>query len=272
MDAMFGKKVKKWSKETIQKSIVAYQMGGAKLLNFSRRYLVPLCAPSTLFEIVKDLTFKPGVIQFNLKVLKELVRDFLPHQRHGDLKIDEKSIIEGQSRDYSSDEFVGKITLPASNELASNALVIQLTLMDLRLKMVVGYHFTGKSTSAEAMKNFLFELIREVENTCDLKIHMIGCDMGPSNISFINSIGLNVQKGARQNSTIHPNDASRTLKINLDPVHNLKNLANGLRNHDVIIPSTYVEKYNLSSQVARFKDIEKLFNQQKKWFLSPRHS
>lgn len=268
-NALAGKKVYKWSEEIIQKSIIAKQIGGDQMLNFSRKYLIPLCAPSTLSQITQNLVINTGILHFNLEVLSKLIEDFEPHERIGDIKIDEKSIIEGLSYDASSNQFVGYSTLPKSGALAKNVLVVLLTLMKIRIKIVVGFHFTKGSTDGNALKDFLFSLICVVENKCGIKINMIGCDMGPVNVSFLKTAGLSTCRGSRQNYVLHPNDQNRKLKINFDIVHHVKNLANGLRNSNVLIPKELVQKFNLSSSIARLNDIKKLFNEQKKMIYKP---
>lgn len=269
LECLSGKKVKVWSDETIQKSIITRHLGGENMLRFSRKALIPLCAPSTLYKIVQQLKFNPGIIYFNLEVLKQLVENLEPHQKIGDIKFDEKSIIQGELFDASSKKWIGCTTLPESTSHAKNVTVFLLTLMSVRIKIVVGYHFTNSSTNGTVMMNFLFSLICEVENKCGVKINMFGSDMSPSNVSLLKAMNISTSKGSRQNFVTHPNDKDRKLKANLDVVHHLKNLVNGIRNHKVIIPKNIVEKYNLSSSIAKLSDVEKLFKKQQKMIYKP---
>lgn len=264
MQAILGKKVQKWSDETIQKSIVANLIGGKKLLEFSRKHLIPLCSPTTVFETTRQLMFHPGILIWNIQAFKIIVENFTEAQKHGCIKIDEKSIIPGRSRDASTGKYIGNITLPESNELACNAFAFLLTLMDIRIKLLIGFHFTGHSTDGSCIKEFLYELICIVERQCGIFIDSICMDMGPSNVSLINSMGLSLKKGSRCFSVTHPNDSSRELKVNYDPVHHIKNLSNGLRNNDVTLPSFIIQSHKLVSSIARFSEVKKLFNQQKK--------
>lgn len=264
-----GNQVKKWSSETIQKSIILKQLGGNKVLDFARRFVAPVVSSRALNNIVSDLPVKPGIATFNINILKMLTDNFLPHQLRADIKIDEKSLIPGKSFNHSTGEYVGCVTIPYSNELANNVFVAYLSLMSVRIKMLVGFHFTGKSFNGDLMKLFLCDLIKTVESSTKIKVDVITPDLGPCNCSLANSFGIRLKKYSRDYYTQHPGDESRKLYFNFDPTHNVKNLAGGLRRHDVLIPDFIVKKYKLTSKYARFSEIKKIFNAQSKFKFKP---
>ncbi|KAG5666467.1 hypothetical protein PVAND_014494 [Polypedilum vanderplanki] len=72
---------------------------------------------------------------------------------------------------------------------------------------------------------------------------------------------------SRSNHIIHPNDITRILRFNPDQVHNDKNIAGAFRKYDVIIPSSFVEEFNLVSNKATMKDVNSLYNKQKNMIL-----
>lgn len=178
---------------------------------------------------------EPGILHFNINVLKMIISDFTPSQLRGTLKIDEKSITPACVYDQNLKMFIGNVTLPPSSLTAQNAYVVYLCLMDIRVKIVTGCHFTDKSTSGEAQKASIFELIREIESKTGVIIDLISLDIGPINSSFLKSVGVSFSKGSRINSFRHPYDSSRVIRVNPDQVHNLKNVTLGFRNHDVRI-------------------------------------
>lgn len=161
------------------------------------------------------------------------------------------------------------MTLPPSKEIASQVLVFLLVGVETRVKMNVGFHFTGKKTDGLSMKNFLFTLINYIENRAKCLIDFIVFDLGPKNTSMLKEMGLSVSRGSTEYFVMHPNDPTRRLRIIPDAIHAEKNITGGIRRHDVEIPQDVVEKYNLSSKTAKFDDVKKLFRVQQKIIFQP---
>lgn len=266
---MSGKKVHRWSDQCIQKAIVLKQLGGDKLINFCRKYLIPVPSCSSLYSITQNFHYSPGIVHFNLNLLKLLTDNFNGVELFADLKIDEKSITPGQSYEPSTCSFVGTTTLPISSRLATNAFAVLITLMKVRIKMLVGYHFMDNVHDTEALNQFLSGLIIKIEEMTKIKVKSLTMDMSPANISLVNSMGLSTKKFSRQFWFTHPTDKSRKLYVIFDPVHNMKNLANGLRNHKITLTDEVVKKYNLNSKTASIKDIESVFKKQKDMIYKP---
>lgn len=269
LTAMSGIKVTKWSDSTIQKSIALKLFGGSRVLDFSRKYIVPVVAPSTLYEIIRNLPFQPGILKFNINVLKLMTDHLEEHDLHADIKIDEKSLIPGRTYDASTSSYIGEITLQQSSELATNVLAFLLTLITVRIKILVAYQFTGSSFDGDAVKKFLYQVIKDVESNSKVKVDAITMDMGPSNCSLTNSMGISTKKMSQQFYVQHPEDSKRKLRVIFDAVHHLKNLASGLRKHNVEIDKKYVEEFNLSTKFARFSEIQSLFKKQSAMIYKP---
>lgn len=259
---MNGGKVKKWDDSTIQKSIVLKHLGGNKLINFLRNHVIPVVSARSLCEIANGVSFHPGILHFNLKILQLLTEDFSGSQLRADIKLDEKSIVQGRDLDQSSSQYIGQVTLPVSNDLASNAIVLLLTMCEIRIKIVIGLHFTGSSTDGILLKDFIFDTITAVETSTKIKIEALCCDMGPTNNSLVKAMGIEVKKFGRDFYVQHPVENNRKLRIVFDPVHNIKNLTNGLRKHNVKIDKKFVDLFNLKTPFACFADIENLYKKQ----------
>lgn len=266
---MAGKKVNRWNDKCIQKAIVLKQIGGERLISFCRNYLIPVPSCRSLYEIMQNLRYDPGIIYFNVNLLKYITENFTGVELLADIKIDEKSITPGRTYDASSCSFVGNTTMPISSRVATNAFAVLLTMMKIRVKILVGYHFMDNEHDVKATHNFLNKLICEVEGSTNVKISSISMDMSPSNISLVNSMGIKLTKYSRDFSVTHPMDSSRRLYIIFDAVHNLKNLVNGLRNHRITIDKDLISKHNLDSKYADLKDVKKLFNRQKDMIYKP---
>lgn len=114
LTAMSGKKVQQWSSEALQKSITLKQIGGNQALEFCRKNLVPVLAPSTLRKMVQGVAFPPGILHFNIDLLKLLLDNFEDYQLIGDINTTRK--VPARLYDQSTGCFIGNITWSQSNE------------------------------------------------------------------------------------------------------------------------------------------------------------
>lgn len=132
-----------------------------------------------------------------------------------------------------------------------------------RYKQVVGYHLTGESSESQAFKQFILDLLNNVEKESNLIIDALVSDGGPANVALWNALGFKVTKNRIIYKIPHPVDPKRFLWLIVDQIHTFKNLINAFRNHKTArIPDEFVSKYNLKTNVACLDDIRSLLEYQ----------
>lgn len=257
-------KVKEWDENSIMKAVVLKFKGGSNVLEFTRKHVCPLPSLRTIQRHFEKLDFMPGILSDNLKVLKNLVTDFSLSQLRFGLYFDEKAFIPGESRVGGTDNFIGKVTLPPRDEYASNVLLFLVGGIQERIKIPVAFHFTSKSDTGKAQAEFLLKIIIETEEKTGIFIDFICFDLGPTNQAMLKELGNSIGKSNKNFHISHPRDSERKLFLVPDNEHCCKNLIANFRNHDVEIPQKFVQKYSLSSNIAKLSDVEKLCKSQMK--------
>lgn len=162
------------------------------------------------------------------------------------------SLDEAEEWCASTKQFVGKTTLPSSDNLASKGLVVMLVGVAERWKQVVAYEFTKSSIPPESLKQLVLNVIQKTEEI-GLRIHFVTSDSGAENQRMWKDMGLNIknQNILSDLSLDHPFDKSRKIEIVPDPVHVFKNAINGwINNKFLVLPKWYVEQRGLSSNVV----------------------
>lgn len=268
LDIMNGKKRVVWDNESVKKALLIKIRGGKRVLDFVRNSCVPLPTAVTLNRRIKEISFSCGILFFNIEVLKAKCESLEGNERHFGLCFDEKAIIPGQTFDPSSNSYIGKPTMKVSasvneNQLANHALVFIAMGMDPRIKEVVSFELTGSSTSGKEMKEYIFNVISEIESKAGILVDFISLDLSPCNCSFLNECGIKLTKTNRLYFISHPCDSNRKLYFKPDDVHGIKNQVSGIRKHKVELSKFLVETFNLSSSIANFTDVMKVFNSQK---------
>lgn len=268
IETIQGKKNVKWSNGAIKKGLLLKIRGGSRVLNYVRKKVIPLPSVPTINRSVSELNFSSGICEFNLEVLKAKCESFKPAERRFGLCFDEKALIPGIRFDPKTQKPIGKPTMALSskvdqNQLASHGLVFLIMGMEPRIKEIVAFEYTGSSTCGIAMKKYIFDLIIHVENVSNVYIDFLSIDISPVNCSFLKECGINMTKKNEVFYIEHPNDSSRKLFIKPDDIHNLKNQISGIRKHKIKISKKLVDEFSLSSSVANFNDIEKVYSAQK---------
>lgn len=87
-------------------------------------------------------------------------------------------------------------------------------------------------------------------------------DMGAENCALMAELGFHFNKTNREFSIQHPNDNTRKLYLIPDPVHWIKNITCAIRKRELIFPQWMVDKFNLSSNSAKFDDIKEVYETQ----------
>lgn len=140
--ALCSRKVRQWSKRTVKKALLLRIKRGSSILNNVRKNFAPLPTSRTLNNRIKNLPFKHGILQFNIKVLAAIVENFTMTQRHFGLIFDEKSLTPGLDPDRSEkNDIVGYVTLPPSHQLANHVLAFLLVGIEIRVKIVFLFYW-----------------------------------------------------------------------------------------------------------------------------------
>lgn len=258
----------RWDAETCEIAIsLRYRIG---LTNYEEvRKLVPLPSSTTLFRHIRPLEYSPGIHDAVIDYMKIIYCHFPAIERRGILLVDRMSLVPGENLDKFG-ERQGYDTLKGDkNILASEGLAILFCGTVRRYKFVISHHYTEKSVNGEQLKNVLIDCIKKLWNV-GVIVDGICSDMGPENTSMFKAFGVQFIIKNDSVSIPHPCDASQKLFLFADTSHLKKNVSNNFKNQKKIkIPHEFVVKKNLSSEVASFSDILKIYNMQKKFTYLP---
>jgi Transposase protein len=272
IEYLCGKRVK-WSSKTVRQGLILkYKLGQRFYQNSFSKKIAPFPSATTLNSRIQQFKIKPGVLEAKLEKVP------LRHRSVG-LVFDEKAIIpslktpSNQSLDYD-----GIVTLKPSKAIcakegenikAKNALVVLAAGMNIREKELVGLQYTAGCTDGEAMKDFLFQIVKEIEKNQMVFVDWLGFDMGPSNTSFLNACGISTSSSNIQYKIQHPVRENAFLFLKPDDVHNKKNLVNALRKNDFVFSASMVELFNLNSNKISFKEVTKIYKFQENTDMKP---
>lgn len=269
MNVLMGKKAK-WSNSTLRKALILrYKLGKNFYEKSYRKKYAPYPSASVLVGKIKNYQIAPGILEDNIKVLGEKLKDLPLHRRSMSLLLDDKAIMPGIRLNTTTNTYDGKCTLLPSKKIcekegvdavATNALVVLAVGTEVRHKVIVGFHYTASCTDGEALRDFIQEIVIKVENLAHALVDSAGFDLGPSNISMVNSMGINLTAGNRQYSIAHPNRPDDQFYLKPDDTHSKKNIISALRNNDIRLAECLVKKENLNSNKATFADVKKIYN------------
>ena len=165
--------------------------------------------------------------------------------------------------DKKVDNLIGYVTLPHHTGIADHALVFMLSGITSRWKQTVAYYFTGSSVDGSVFKDIVLDIITKAE-AIKLKVIGITSDMGTANQRMWKAFGINVTRKECITKITHPVDESRFLHFLADPPHILKNIRNFLiSGQKIIIGSTTVQKYSLSSNEITQQPVQALYETEK---------
>lgn len=251
-----------WSEETCEKAIaLRYQIGETAYEHVLK--LFPLLPTArTLRRRLENFQLMPGVNKLPISFLKECFANIEPIKRRGVLVFDRMSLIE-EIKEYQGESFGYDTMKNDKTSKATEGLVGLFAGTVIRFKQIIGFHLTTKSINGDHFKEFLIQLLTEIEKEqifCDGVVF----DMGFENIAMLKKFGITLEVSNEKFFITHPIDASRKLWIFIDSVHEFKNIALNFRAHDCQIPDFYVEKYNLDSNKARSAEVKKIISIQKK--------
>ena len=133
-----------------------------------------------------------------LPMPKKKIQFLKPHERVIGLQIDETALEGKVEFDLTTQSFVGRPTIPASQTLlekrqqqgltedkaiAVHALNIMIQGLILDFKQLIAFHYTDQSFCAKAVKRWLVYLIQRLEEI-GFMVYSITTDMSPQNIAL----------------------------------------------------------------------------------------
>jgi hypothetical protein len=260
-----------WSEETISKALALKVRCGNNALDFISKHVIPQPSSRTIRRAVEDMKFEPGIQRLNLKLLKKKCENLADHEKFFQIVFDEKSITPGCYFDKSTKSHLGLSTLEATeahlkknpDAVASHVLAFQVVGLTTRYKEIASYELTAGATKGESLWNSLKNVIGACEEIGGVKIVLIGCDMNNDNISMLDQIGVAITSKKQDNFFIHPFDNNRVIFVKPDDVHNIKNMICGFREKNVKLENCLVSAHNLSSNIANFSDVVRIYDKQK---------
>lgn len=288
--SMCGKKVI-WSTKTIQKALILKYKLGKQFYDksFIKKY-APFPSNATLMRKIHKFKITPGTCKINVKILAAKMEKIPINRRSMGLVFDEKAIIPSSQTDGNSPHYNGITTLLPSKTIreraagkkeekgeevteikvrAKNALVVLAAGTYVREKEIVGLHYTAGCTDGKAMKEFIFSLIKDVEDMANVEIDWLCFDIGPSNNSFLNACGVSNSFANEKFFIQHPNRTDQKLFLFPDNTHCKKNLISALRRNEFKFQPQLVDFFNLNSNIVTFEDVKHIFNIQSEMQLKP---
>lgn len=252
----------RWKPETCEKAIsLRYRIGATNYENV--RLMLPLPSISTLLRRLEAFEIKTGINEVVIDYMKILFSNLPANERRGVLVVDRMSVIPGEDQDKHG-ERVGHDTLKKSKKiLATEGLAILFCGTVKRIKLVVAHHYTEKSVDGNMLRDVMIECINKLLSA-GIWIDAVISDMGPENTSMYKAFGMQFIIKNENPSIPHPSDKEQKLWLVADTSHLKKNLSNNFRNQKrVKIPPEIVDAKNLSSNVALFGDVLKIYTSQK---------
>lgn len=261
-------KSNRWLPETCERAVsLRYRIGQS---NYDAvRCLCPLPSISTILRRLKPFEFSTGINDIVIDYIKSIFAILPADERRGVLLVDRMSIIPGEDFDKNGEK-IGFDTIKNDKKiLASEGLAILFCGTVKRLKFVIAHHYTEKSVDGEKLRDIMIECIKKLW-TVGISVDAIISDMGPENTSMFKAFGVQFLIKNESCSINHPCDNSRQFWLFADTTHLKKNVSNNLKNQKKVrIPEEFVVSKNLSSNVALFSDVLKVYNMQKKLMYQP---
>ena len=250
----------RWSNETIQKSLRLRFACKKTGYNYLIKSGFPLPSLPTLNDRIKNIIFKPGIIEDVFFMLKAKVTTLKEHEKNCILLLDEMAIEQYSDYSKGGDEFTGQVTLPYHSGMATHALAFMVRGLSCRYKKIVAYHFTGNSTRGDVLLEVILKIIYKCF-TVGLKVVCVGSDMGSNNQAFWKLLNIGCPRLEEPLTSIpHPLIPTEKLWFIPDVPHVIKNARNALINDQIIVIHEYfVKKYNLPSNTVDLKYVEDMY-------------
>jgi len=243
-----------WSLDSVIKSIKVRASGGSAALKTASKVLFPLAGERTVQRRTEHIKFEPGVQHQILDAFGKELETFEDDDLDCLIYFDDMSTKSRRCWDPGTHSFIGQVTLPNVDGLATKATVFVIAGVRRKWKVTSAWHLVPDEGCPDQIAEVILELLQKA---LDLKLNVLGivCDMG--NRAALKKLGFSFQKDNMIYRIPHPLDPSRQLFCFPDMVHLYKSLKECLVNNgEITLSQEIVEKYNLPSNVVKFEDIE----------------
>jgi hypothetical protein len=147
--------------------------------------------------------------------------------------------------------------------VATHVLVFQVVGLTTRFKEIACIEYTAGATKGKSLWECLKQVIKACEEVVGIEIASVAMDMNNDNVAMLDQAGVSITSKIQNNFFCHPFDASRIIFVKPDDIHYIKNMICGFREKNIVLDSSLVTKFNLSSCIATFKDVLNLYEKQK---------
>lgn len=271
-EIFLGAKKVKWDPIIMKKAAILKVTLGNRKIDLLRNFF-PFPSSRCLRDNMAKIPFEVGLQEFNLQMLKVEIekKNLKKFEKSFVLGFDCKALMPGLQYDFFSQKHIGFSTLEPSEaslkknpqKIATQGLVFVLLGMNPRIKKIADFEYVCSSIKPEAMMEKLIEVIMESERISGIQVDALCCDQGSENLSALLLFGAKFNLHQNNFYIQHPIDPSRKIYILLDLVHVIKNLTCAFRKYRVKFSQSLVKKFNLASNFADFRDVQKLFIKQK---------
>ena len=253
---------KKWSAPTLTKALkILFTCKSSGYKYLLEKENLPLPALRTLRRKLKALDYHPGILQDVFNMFPSKIATMNETDKYCVLVMDEMSIKPGYDFDMSTQQYIGGITLPGEQGMATHGLVFMLAGLATRWKQIVGFHMTGDSYKGENVKKVLDEILTEA-GKIGLKVLAVTSDMGSNNQGVYREYVV----GRYANKIDHPNIPGAYLYFLYDPPHVIKCIRNALINGLIIrLPQSVVDMYSLPTDTVDIDYVRMLFEAERNY-------
>ncbi|XP_014217733.1 uncharacterized protein LOC106646201 [Copidosoma floridanum] len=204
-----------------------------------------------------------AIFEFLKTKVSQLKHD---HERDCLLIIEEIGITPKLCHDDASGAMIGNVTLPGHDdkERATHAVVFVLAGISKRWRQSIDYFFTGKSIDGSVYRSLIVNYVRKA-NSVGLDVHGVVSDIGSANQCMWRTFGISAHRySAIITKCPHPVDDNRFLYFFHNATRDFENLRQGKFNDDtdIIIPPSFVEKYQLKTNFTSAKHLQDSFRSQ----------
>ena len=209
-------KGREWSIDSVIKGLRIRASGGSSGLKSSSVELFPLPGERTLQRRTKNVTFAPGVQHQILDAFAEELKRFDEDDFDCILSFDDCSIKSRVDFDSGTQSYIGHVTLPNVQGLATKATIWVFAGVRRKWKVTAAYHFVPSEGCPDEVYAVLLELLQKA---LDLKLNVLGfvCDM--ANRGLLKKFGFSFKKNDIKYRVEHPLDKTKQLFCIPDMVH-----------------------------------------------------
>ena len=177
-----------WSKETLEMALRFRLAFGGSGYEFFREQIPMFPAPRTLSSRLENLRFEPnGILGELVDMMKLKCETMSELEKDVGILFDEMKIEAGVEYEPALRKWIGEVTLPDHEGVATHALVFMIAGISSnpRFKQTVAYYFSGDKTNGMVYGPIIGDILQAMKFV-GLKVNFVSSDMGPPNRAFWN--------------------------------------------------------------------------------------